>query len=114
MAVSVGPRPRGCSTICLPFDQHAYEKAVAAPAAFREALARLFAEMPELFPEAFAGGYLLKDSRVSEKLGLRIRRIECKATGEAFSIRPLLRPPLHGRPRRRRGRRGTRSSRWWR
>jgi hypothetical protein len=88
MAESAGRRPRGCSTICLPFDQGAYQKAVADPAAFRAELGRLFALVPELFPEAFAGGYLLKDSRVSVKLGLRIRRIECKATGECFSVRP--------------------------
>ena len=88
MAMSAGRRPRGCSTISLPFGQHDYEKAVADPAAFRAALDRLFTQMPELFPEAFAHGYLLKDSYRSVKLGLRIRRIECKATGEAFSVRP--------------------------
>ena len=88
MAASAGQKPRGFSTICLPFDQQGYEQAIADPAAFRAALDRLFLEHPELFPEAFAQGYLLKDSRVSKKLGLRIRRIECKATGEAFSVRP--------------------------
>jgi hypothetical protein len=88
MASNAGGRPRGCSTICLPFGQQDYEHAVDDPAAFRAALDRLFAEMPELFPEAFAHGYLLKDSRISAKLGLRIRRIECGATGEAFSVRP--------------------------
>jgi hypothetical protein len=93
MAVSAGQRPRGCSTISLPFDQHAYERAVDDPAAFRAALDGLFASMPELFPEAFARGYLLKDSRLCEKLGLRIRRIECKATGEAFSVRPCFALP---------------------
>jgi len=88
MAASAGQRPRGCSTVCLPFDQEAYCKAVADPAAFRLALDRLFGEMPELFPEAFAKGYVLKDSRFSKKLGIRVRRITCKATGEAFSVRP--------------------------
>jgi hypothetical protein len=88
MASNAGRRPRGCSTICLPFGQHDYERAAHDPAAFRAALDGLFAQMPELFPEAFAHGYLLKDSRVSAKLGLRIRRIECPATGEAFSVRP--------------------------
>ncbi len=93
MAMSAGRRPRGCSTICLPFDQEAYEEAVADPAAFRAELDRLFLLVPELFPEAFAHGYLLKDSRVSVKLGLRIRRIECKATDEAFSVRPSFAMP---------------------
>ena len=93
MAMSAGRRPRGCSTICLPFDQRAYDEAVADPAAFRAALDRLFLDTPELFPEAFAHGYLLKDSYRSVKLGLRLRRIECKATGEAFSIRPAFALP---------------------
>ena len=88
MATSAGQRPRGCSTIRLPFDQRPYEGVVADPAAFRRTPGRLFALVPELFPEAFARGRLLKDSRVSEKPGIRIRRIECKATGEAFSVRP--------------------------
>src|SRR5205085_10662716 len=36
----------------------------------------------------FAHGYLLKDSRVSAKRGLRLRRITCQASGEAFTVRP--------------------------
>jgi hypothetical protein len=93
MASGAGHRPRGCSTICLPFDQQAYGRAVNDPAAFRAALDTLFREMPELFPEAFAHGYLLKDSRVSKKLGLTIRRVECKADGSSFSVRPSFAMP---------------------
>jgi hypothetical protein len=93
MAESAGPVPRGCSTISLPFDQHDYPRVVDDPDAFRQALDRLFAQVPELFPEAFAKGYLLKDSRVSKKLGIRIRRIECKATGDSFSVRPCFALP---------------------
>lgn len=93
MASSAGRRPRGCSTISLPFDQHAYEQAVDHPGAFRAALDAFFDAMPELFPDAFAKGYLLKDSRVSKKLGLRVRRVVCKATGEAFSVRPCFALP---------------------
>jgi hypothetical protein len=93
MASSAGPKPRGCSTICLPFDQHNYQQVVDDPAAFRAALGRFQAEMPELFPESFAKGYLLKDSRLSKKLGIRLRRIECQASGESFSIRPCFALP---------------------
>jgi hypothetical protein len=79
---------RRCSTICLPFDQARYPEVVADPAAFRQALAGFFRLMPELFPDAFAGGYRLKDRRPSRKLGLLLRRVRLKATGETFTVRP--------------------------
>jgi hypothetical protein len=79
---------RPCSTICLPFDQDRYDQDVEDPVRFRRQLDRLFLAMPELFPKAFAEGYALKDSRTSAKLGLRVRRVRCKATGESFSVRP--------------------------
>lgn len=88
MAVSQQRKPRGCSTICLPIDQDRYERAVESPLSFRETLDRFYRDLPELFPEAFAQGYTLKDDRVSVKLGVRLRRVECRATGEAFTIRP--------------------------
>jgi len=79
---------RRCSTICLPFDQALYPEVVADPKAFRQALARFFRQMPELFPEGFAQGYLMKDRRLSRKLGLLLRRIRLKATGDTFTVRP--------------------------
>jgi hypothetical protein len=88
MAVSPGRWPRGCSTICLPFDQQLYHEVIDDPVRFRRTLDRFFREMPELFPAAFASGYRLKDIRTSAKRGLRLRRIRCTATGEAFTIRP--------------------------
>src|SRR5215475_7380039 len=84
---------RRCSTICLPFDQALYPQLVADPAAFRLALARSFRDMPELFPDGFARGYLLKDRRRSRKLGLLLRRIRLRATGETFTVRPAFALP---------------------
>jgi hypothetical protein len=84
---------RRCSTICLPFDQALYDEAVADPAAFRRALAGFFREMPELFPDGFARGYRLKDRRRSRKLGLLLRRLRLKATGETFTVRPAFALP---------------------
>jgi hypothetical protein len=84
---------RRCSTVCLPFDQHRYPDLAADPAAFRAALDRLFLAMPELFPEGFAKGYRLKESRTSRKLGLRVRRVRLKATGESFTVRPAFALP---------------------
>jgi hypothetical protein len=88
MTVSSQKRPRGSSTICLPIDKARYEKVVGSPEQFRDWLDQAYREAPELFPEAFAQGYLLKDKRTSAKQGLLQRRIECKASGEPFSIRP--------------------------
>jgi hypothetical protein len=41
-----------------------------------------------MFPAAFASGYPLKDGRTSAQFGLRLRRVACKATAEAFTVRP--------------------------
>ena len=79
---------RRCSTLCLPFDQALYPDLVADPKAFRQDLARFFRQMPELFPEGFAQGYLMKDRRLSRKLGLLLRRIRLTATGDTFTVRP--------------------------
>src|SRR5438132_1173247 len=78
----------GCSTICLPIRKDDYLQLIGDSSAFRRWLDHAFAEAPELFPKEFAQGYTLKDLRTSAKLGLRLRRIECKATGDAFTIRP--------------------------
>jgi hypothetical protein len=88
MTENAGERPRGSSTICLPIRQEEYRAVVDDAQAFRAALDQAFQDAPELFPEAFARGYTLKDSSTSKKTGLRLRRIECKATGEAFTVRP--------------------------
>jgi hypothetical protein len=79
---------RSCSTICLPVGKDAYLQLVDDPRRFRSWLDAAFRDSPELFPEAFARGYRLKDDRPSAKTGLRLRRVRLKATGQSFSVRP--------------------------
>src|SRR5579885_1818985 len=79
---------RRCSTICLPVSKEAYLAAIDSPTAFRRWLDAAFRASPELFPDGFAHGYTLKDSRRSRKCGLRLRRVRCKATGRICSVRP--------------------------
>jgi len=88
MAEAPDPKPRGFSTICLPVSKERYQQVVGSPALYRQWLDQAFRDAPELFPTAFASGYTLKDDRVSAKRGLRLRRIRCKTTGDAFSVRP--------------------------
>ena len=86
---------RRCSTICLPVSKEAYLGLIHDPPLFREWLDRSFRESPELFPQAFASGYRIKDGRASAKTGLPIRRVRLKATGQSFSVRPSFVLPYH-------------------
>ena len=88
MTTSRGKNPRGSSTICLPIGKEVYDSIVEDPEKFRAAVDQALSDMPELFPKAFAQGYIFKDSRLSRKLGMHLRRVECKATQEAFTVRP--------------------------
>ena len=72
----------------MPLSQERYQQVIDSPALFRHWLDEAFHAMPERFPAPLASGYTLKDARVWAKRGLRLRRIRCKATGTAFSVRP--------------------------
>lgn len=88
MATDSLPHPRGYATICLPVDKDYYNGMVHDPVQFRAFLDQAFQEHPQLFPAAFGDGYDFKDARHSVKLGLCQRRITCRTTGAAFSVRP--------------------------
>ena len=88
MAAGSKTLPRGCSTICLPISKEDYLKVIGDPQQFRGWLDGAFRDNPELFPSSFTKGYSLKDHRVCKKLNLRLRRVKCKASGAAFTIRP--------------------------
>lgn len=77
-----------CSTICLPISKALYHDLIDDPQRYRSWLDQAFRDNPELFPKDFAHGYTLKDDRTSVKIGLRLRRIRLKTTGQSFSVRP--------------------------
>jgi hypothetical protein len=88
---------RGQRTLCLPITEDAYARIVNDASEFRRTLDEAFRHAPELFPDDFAGGYQLKDERMSAKQHIRIRRILLK-DGRAYSIRPsFLMPYLTAR-----------------
>jgi hypothetical protein len=74
-------------TICLPFYDEEYGKIIDDAMQFRHFLNCSYEKMPELFPPNFLQGYQLKDSRMSKKLNIKIRRIELK-DNSSYSIRP--------------------------
>ena len=78
---------RGHRTICVPIAEALYPRIVSDPNEFRRTLNERFRELPELFPKNFAAGYQLKDSYVSAKLGVTIRRI-ILTDGVAYNVRP--------------------------
>src|SRR5688500_3694892 len=79
---------RRCFTLCLPIGKDDYAELIGDPGRFRPWLDQSFRCWPGLFPQAFSGGYRLKDVRSSARAGLRLRRLRLKATGESFSVRP--------------------------
>ena len=86
-----------CRTICLPVAEEDYEQIVQDSKRFRQWLDQAFQQTPELFPEAFAQGYAMKDSRTSRKLECVVRRIQLR-DGSAWSVRPsFVLPGIHGR-----------------
>lgn len=82
-------RPRGSKTICIPGEPKRYAERVKDDKRFRRYVDELYAQHPELFPEAMSEGYQCHDTRpASVKLGLRLRRIKLLATGEVYSVCP--------------------------
>ena len=75
------------STICLPVDESEYHDIVSDHARFRDWLRQRYQQHPELFPGHFGQGFCMKDSRISRKLGVVIRRISLR-DGTDWSIRP--------------------------
>jgi hypothetical protein len=62
--------------------------AIDLPEQFCRWLDAAYRDCSEFFPEAFAQGCVLKEHRTSAKLGLGLCRIEWRATGQGFNVRP--------------------------
>ncbi len=78
--------PRQNRTICLPFQQETYDETVADALQFRLYIDEMFSLYPELSPPEIGLGWRMKDSYISKKQDIMIRRIEI--SGIAYTIRP--------------------------
>lgn len=77
---------RKSRTICLPFEEHKYEKIIQKAVSFRAYVDRMIEAFPELFPAEVVNGYQMKDHYHSKKIDIDIRRI--KINGTSYSVRP--------------------------
>ena len=83
-------QPRGHKTICVPLDESEYREIVDEPLLYRSYVDGIYANHPELFPQAMNQGYKLHGKLPeSKKLPeLRLRRIKLNADNEVYTIRP--------------------------
>ncbi len=77
---------RGHRRICLGISQDKYETVVNNHVRSRELIDNAVNCHPELFPAEIHNGYELKDSRISKKLNVKVRRI--LVAGVSYSILP--------------------------
>ncbi|MCI5210307.1 MAG: hypothetical protein D3910_16300, partial [Candidatus Electrothrix sp. ATG2] len=82
----VSSAPRANCTICVPFDKAGYAYQAECPLRYRCQLDDIIKKYPELFPSEIRNGYRMKDSYVSKKLNIRIRRINI--AGRSYTVRP--------------------------
>jgi hypothetical protein len=91
--------PRGYKTICLQFEsEQLYRQCLKDPHIYRQHICAIQQLHPELFPPEFHAGFIFRGNYQSKKLGLGIKRIRFKASGETYQIRPsFLMPYMVGR-----------------
>ena len=82
----VSPVPRANCTICVPFGKARSIYQAECPQSYRRQLDDIIKEHPELFPPDIINGYRMKDSYISKRLNIRIRRIEI--AGRSYTVRP--------------------------
>ena len=75
--------------ICLPFASEAqYQACVEDVVQYRQYLTQQQRAHPELFPHAMSAGYSFHSVYELRKLGVVLRRIKLKTTGQVFTLRP--------------------------
>jgi hypothetical protein len=81
--------PGNYKTICVAFpDEEFYQVCMTDSTRFRSHLEHIYSGHPELFPEAFKGGYILHGFVYSGKQAIGIRRLKLVDNGEVYQIRP--------------------------
>ena len=81
-----GSATRKNRTICLPFLQELYGTIIMDTFELRKYIDEQVKNLPELFPTEITNGYRMKDSYMSKKIGIKIRRIEIMGT--PYTLRP--------------------------
>lgn len=81
--------PGNHKTICIAFpsEEH-YQNCMTDKVKIREYLDKSYRQHPELFPDAFKGGYVLHGFVYSKKQAIKTRRIKLVENEEAYQIRP--------------------------
>src|SRR5262245_59466603 len=80
---------RGTKHICVPFaSEAAYQACGDDGSKYRQHLKRTYEQHPELFPQTWAQGYPWHDRYRVRKQRCVVRRIQLKATGKGFTVRP--------------------------
>jgi hypothetical protein len=81
--------------ICLPFESEAqYGRCLRDLPLYRQFLEGQFLAHPELFPQAFAGGWQFHSHySLKKQQGLKLRRIRVNQTDEVFTLRPCFLMP---------------------
>lgn len=83
------PQTARRQVLCLAFESEAQHAQLgAAPKLYRAWLDEQFAQHPELFPAAFAGGYAWHSRYQQKKQKLTLRRVRLKMTRAVFTLAP--------------------------
>ncbi len=85
----MGDSIRGDKSICLPVEsEKQYRQIIENAEAFRQYIAQIFTNYPEIFPLELEQGFWFHDFVFSTKQQLPIRRIKLKENSEVYQLRP--------------------------